>query len=508
MKGLKSNKSRSLQLDGVELPSNSNQTNVLEEDMTRRWSSSLTLNYRFVREDHGKILKCVAIHQAFPAKSRETGISLNVQYVPVVTLTGPLTGDLEEGDIATLKCVADANPPATIIWRKNGSPDILAIQEILQLNPLLRTNSGTYTCEARNVLGTSGPLTTELDVKYGPSEASVEGATGGQLTATFGGSARLECKGDGNPAPMFKWLQRPEPSEIGVVLKSDGKYLIMKNVSYDDQGEYICSTSNFINGKEKAAQSSPVTLKVIGPPQMTVPVSAKVLTITRGDEAEISVRFCSDPKPTRAVWQCGHLSVSVGTSNQRFIAESFKATKRPSCYEATLRIQRADVSDARQFTLLVENEKGVDSVSVSLRVIEPVSMTAVIGVIIGCLVFLVLVTLCLLYAFRTERWCFKQKGNFKAAPDIESGKAKLAKNGIQHGFINGTNDLRFNDLQLPRASNNGSMRAKRGEKGAKLSNLESFSKLSSSVLNSPSSRPDITNVSFPPMITITSKMDV
>ncbi|KAK2710175.1 hypothetical protein QYM36_013745, partial [Artemia franciscana] len=84
-------------------------------------------------------------------------------------------------------------------------------------------------------------------------------------------------------------------------------------------------------------------------------------------------------------------------------------TKRPSCYEATLRIQRADVSDARQFTLLVENEKGVDSVSVSLRVIEPVSMTAVIGVIIGCLVFLVLVTLCLLYAFRTERWCFKQR---------------------------------------------------------------------------------------------------
>ncbi|KAK2710173.1 hypothetical protein QYM36_013743 [Artemia franciscana] len=219
MKGLKSNKSRSLQLDGVELPSNSNQTNVLEEDMTRRWSSSLTLNYRFVREDHGKILKCVAIHQAFPAKSRETGISLNVQYVPVVTLTGPLTGDLEEGDIATLKCVADANPPATIIWRKNGSPDILAIQEILQLNPLLRTNSGTYT--------------------YGPSEASVEGATGGQLTATFGGSARLECKGDGNPAPMFKWLQRPEPSEIGVVLKSDGKYLIMKNVSYDDQLEDV-----------------------------------------------------------------------------------------------------------------------------------------------------------------------------------------------------------------------------------------------------------------------------
>ncbi|KAK2702406.1 hypothetical protein QYM36_018983 [Artemia franciscana] len=120
--------------------------------------------------------------------------------------------------------------------------------------------------------------------------------------------------------------------------------------------------------------------------------------------------------------------------------KQFFQMKKPSCYEARLKIQRVELSDARIFRLVVENEKGSDVVDVTLKVTgpfifsskmlkylhckhdqkdpavirgtykileqpKPVSMAAVIGVIIACIIFLVVVSLCLLYAFKSEGCC-------------------------------------------------------------------------------------------------------
>ncbi|KAK3870319.1 hypothetical protein Pcinc_024445 [Petrolisthes cinctipes] len=83
---------------------------------------------------------------------------------------------------------------------------------------------------------------------------------------------------------------------------------------------------------------------------------------------------------------------------------------RDDCYSARLRVLGVDVGDARDYVLNVENDKGADRYAVGLRVSEPVSMSTVIGIVIACLVLLVLVTLIVLYAFKTEKWCFSQKG--------------------------------------------------------------------------------------------------
>lgn len=40
---------------------------------------------------------------------------------------------------------------------------------------------------------------------------------------------------------------------------------------------------------------------------------------------------------------------------------------------------------------------------------EPMSMTVVIGVVVACLALLVLVTLVVLYTFKTEKWCFARE---------------------------------------------------------------------------------------------------
>ena len=56
-------------------------------------------------------------------------VSCMVTDAPDIRLIGQPEGDLEENrDTVTLKCIADANPPATIIWRKVGRPEIFSFQ--------------------------------------------------------------------------------------------------------------------------------------------------------------------------------------------------------------------------------------------------------------------------------------------------------------------------------------------------------------------------------------------
>ena len=86
--------------------------------------------------------------------------------------------DLEENiDSVQLKCQVDANPPATVIWRRHGgssapvhlstggSNDIYSFQEVLEFSPVTRKDSATYSCEAKNKIGTSKTITVPIDVK-------------------------------------------------------------------------------------------------------------------------------------------------------------------------------------------------------------------------------------------------------------------------------------------------------------------------------------------------------
>ena len=74
--------------------------------------------------------------------------------------------DLEESkDSLVLRCEADANPPASIVWRKAGRSEIASLQETLRLSPVGRRDGGLYTCQAQNSVGTSEAVSVQLDVK-------------------------------------------------------------------------------------------------------------------------------------------------------------------------------------------------------------------------------------------------------------------------------------------------------------------------------------------------------
>ncbi len=57
----------------------------------------------------------------------------------------------------------------------------------------------------------------------------------------------MTCRADGNPPPRYQWLQKLPTHEI--ILRGEGPQLIIDNVTYDQQGEYVCKAINEIRGQ-------------------------------------------------------------------------------------------------------------------------------------------------------------------------------------------------------------------------------------------------------------------
>jgi len=486
-----------------------NQSNSTTGSKSKRWSALSTLTYTFDKSHHKAKLRCRAYHTAYaPNNFKETIATLDVHYGPQVSLVGNPTLDvLEASDSVSLRCVADANPPATVIWRRLGltqpnGGDIFSFHEEIHFQPVTRADSATYSCEAKNDVGVSNLITVSLDVKYGPIISSVGPSVNEQLTVSLYESAALECQAVGNPPPTYQWLHRTlHDGQESIAVTSHERFLHITNVTYEFQGEYVCIATNTINGQERAVQSDAITVRVVGPPQVLSEVSSRYVSVERGEDAIISAIFCADPRPTKVSWRWASFQMEAGDGSGRYVAEALhkvtptlpplvsddvddnvmaneEATefydavidlevdryettafnrhaprpliealptaeavassptvppqtphaiftypgKRDECYETRLRIQRVELNDGRHYYLTVENDKGTDSFYVTLNVKEPVPMATVIAVGIACLFVIIVVTLCLLYAYRSERCCFNRGSK---STDLESMKSDV-----------------------------------------------------------------------------------
>ena len=85
---------------------------------------------------------------------------------PTVSIETSRLNNLEDRkDSATLRCVADANPPAAVLWRKEGLDGVFGTDAEIVFSPVSRHSAGVYGCEAENALGMSKTEFVELDVK-------------------------------------------------------------------------------------------------------------------------------------------------------------------------------------------------------------------------------------------------------------------------------------------------------------------------------------------------------
>ena len=65
----------------------------------------------------------------------------------------------------SVSCVAAANPPAAVMWYREGSGEIVSSQQRLTISHITREQAGLYVCQANNSAGQSQPKKIDLAVQ-------------------------------------------------------------------------------------------------------------------------------------------------------------------------------------------------------------------------------------------------------------------------------------------------------------------------------------------------------
>ncbi|XP_039307870.1 hemicentin-1 isoform X7 [Solenopsis invicta] len=386
------------------------QVNSTEIDNPRTWATYSVCEILAERSRYGQPIRCVAIHPAYanPTMSSSTEVRFDVRYAPETRLVGVPTGQLEEGrDQLEIRCLADANPPASILWRKTKSPgvtEVASIGETLMFSPIYRNHAAVYLCEASNIEGESSPVSVQVSVNYPPTISAV--GPDRLTTALLYSGASFECHADAMPPAEYRWAQvftdGRMPLECGT-----GQRLILTNVTYEQQGQYICLASNKINGNVREVKSDPVSLQVVGAPRVVKPAITEkfVVVTTEGNPARLEIRLCSDPKPRLVAWEWGSTRLHAGeVLEPRYRALDLEPLASEDCYIAILELTSTVKEDQRLYHVIVENDRGSDRRALMLKVDEPGQIPLVIGAVAGFTVLSVLIMgfVCFL---RSDRCC-------------------------------------------------------------------------------------------------------
>lgn len=184
----------------------------------------------------------------------------------------------------------------------------------------------------------------------------------------------LTCEAEGNPPPRYSWLQMLPTQEV--LIRGYSQQLLIENVTYDYQGEYVCKAVTDIKGEERSVQSDPIKVEVTGAPQVLHHLAKHEINVPIGADAALEVEFCANPVSNQS-WHLGDMGngsgnkviLAAGTGHGRFVAENVKrSVNKQDCYISILRINGAHPTDSHTYELRVSNQHGVDSHTIRLAV--------------------------------------------------------------------------------------------------------------------------------------------
>ncbi|XP_013929275.1 PREDICTED: kin of IRRE-like protein 1 [Thamnophis sirtalis] len=170
--------------------------------------------------DMSSTFTCRVSNPAAPA-GKQTSVTLNVQYPPVVILAvQPQT--VPEGGKVGFLCTATSNPEVTgYRWAKGGVPIPEANGDSYEATVDQSFFTEPVSCEVSNAVGSTN-VSTLVDVHCPP----IISAESSQQTAV-GAKARLEC--------LVESVPRPDR-----IVLSNGNTLHLKAVTQEDAGVYMC----------------------------------------------------------------------------------------------------------------------------------------------------------------------------------------------------------------------------------------------------------------------------
>ncbi|XP_050561396.1 synaptogenesis protein syg-2 isoform X1 [Spodoptera frugiperda] len=210
-------------------------------------------------DQDGRTLTCRAAHVKLEHTTIETSITLNLHYVPIVTLelgSKMNPNDIEEGDDVYFECMVRSNPPAyKVVWEHNGQimthnqrAGVIAGSANLALQGVNRSQAGNYACTASNVEGDGKSQPVKLQVIYKPVCVATSIAIVG---AAINEPTKVTCEVDAFPPPKnFQWTlnnsmgtSEIEPEKY--ILNGVGKSVLFYTPSSEkDYGSLACRATN------------------------------------------------------------------------------------------------------------------------------------------------------------------------------------------------------------------------------------------------------------------------
>uniref|UniRef100_A0A8B9GIZ3 Fibroblast growth factor receptor n=1 Tax=Amazona collaria TaxID=241587 RepID=A0A8B9GIZ3_9PSIT len=204
------------------------------------------------------------------------------------------------------KCPSSGTPNPTLRWLKNGKefkPDhriggykVRYATWSIIMDSVVPSDKGNYTCVVENKYGSINH-TYQLDVvERSPHRPILQAGLPANKTVALGSNVEFVCKVYSDPQPHIQWLKHIEVngSKIGPdnlpyvqILKTAGvnttdkemEVLHLRNVSFEDAGEYTCLAGNSIGISHHSAW---LTVLEDTPAMMTSPLYLEIIIYCTG----------------------------------------------------------------------------------------------------------------------------------------------------------------------------------------------------------------------------------
>ncbi|XP_062912765.1 myelin-associated glycoprotein-like isoform X2 [Mobula hypostoma] len=225
-----------------------------DETGPRLLVNGTTLGIHNISRSHQGLYTCHANNSYGEAT---TVMNLTVHFPPRI-LEMNTTAVVSEGTNLTLVCSVEAQPEPNVTWTRGSDMDhILSKQPKLTIPSVSDMDSGSYTCWAKNRLGSTN-RTVLVTVGYAPRNLTIQASVNGTAVSLVKmeefESLTLRCWVESVPVAGLSWQVNEEERN-----RSEGEselWLRVDSVTYREDGTHRCTARNVLGQAQVDVQVS------------------------------------------------------------------------------------------------------------------------------------------------------------------------------------------------------------------------------------------------------------
>uniref|UniRef100_A0A8C3W2P0 Matrix remodeling associated 5 n=1 Tax=Catagonus wagneri TaxID=51154 RepID=A0A8C3W2P0_9CETA len=273
------------------------------------------------------------------------------------------------GDVVTVACEAKGEPTPRVTWLSPANRQIPASSEKYQIYPdgtLLiqkaqRSDSGNYTCVARNSAGEDRKTVwIRVHVQAPRINGNPDAITTVRAIAPGGSRKLIDCRAEGSPAPRVLWafpegVVLPAPYHGSRVTVHRNGTLDIRHLRKSDSVQLACIARN--EGGEARLTVQLTVLEPVAKPIFHDPVSEKI-TAMAGHTISLNCSAAGSPTPTLLWVLPNRTELRSGQRLQRFYHKG----------DGRLHISDLTSVDAGAYRCVARNSAGYSERLVSLKV--------------------------------------------------------------------------------------------------------------------------------------------